>query len=234
MNAKQVEKELQKYASQKKATQNQKFFKTGKGEYGEGDVFIGVTVPEQRKVAQLFVDASFDQIETLLKSDIHEHRLTGLFILVYKFKKADKKEQKKIFAFYTKHIEAVNNWDLVDTTAPDIIGVYLDGLDKKLLYTYARAEHLWKNRIAIVATWTYIKKRNFTDTIAIADMLLQHEHDLIHKAVGWMLREVGKRDEKVLRQFLQQHYKTMPRTMLRYAIEKFSKRERDKYLKGLV
>jgi 3-methyladenine DNA glycosylase AlkD len=236
--AKIVKNELQKYADTNKAATHSRFFKTGKGEYGEGDVFIGVTNPNMRKVGkQLFKEIEFAELQKLIQDKIHEYRLTALIMLVYKFQKSkSKEERKKIYDFYLKNLKYVNNWDLVDLSAHYIVGAYLfeyDG-DRKVLYQLAMKNELWKQRVAIMSTFYFIKQGDFDDTLKIAEILLNHEHDLIHKAVGWMLREIGKRDVSVEKKFLHKFYKQMPRTMLRYAIEKFPEEERQRYLKGLV
>jgi len=213
------------------------FFKTGKGEYGEGDQFLGVTVPDQRKIAkQFFKKVTFDDIEKLLSSKWHEHRLTGLFLLVYRYEKADEKEKKEIYTFYLEHLEAVNNWDLVDTTTPNIVGAYMceHEEEKKKLKKWAKSQNLWERRIAVLATYACIKKGEYNDTIKLAEMLLRDYHDLIHKAVGWMLREVGKKDEKILCNFLDKYAHEMPRTMLRYAIERLEEKMRKHYLSRKV
>lgn len=219
-----VQTDLQKLSSPAKAKSSAWFFKTGKGQYGEGDVFIGVTVPEQRIVAKKYKDISLLEIEKLLKSSIHEHRLTGLLIL------AQKKLSKEIYDFYLAHTDCVNNWDLVDSSASYIVGEWLVDKNRNILYELARSKNLWERRIAIISTGVFIKNNDFTDTFAIAELLLHDTHDLIHKAVGWMLREAGKRDQDAEEEFLRKHYKTMPRTMLRYAIEKFSEDKRHEYL----
>jgi 3-methyladenine DNA glycosylase AlkD len=234
MSYNSIIKSLKTYTSSDKAKILAGFFKTGKGQYGEGDIFIGVTVPNQRIVAKkYFVDTSFDDIQKLLESKIHEHRLTGLFILVYKFEKANVSEQRRIYTFYLKNKQCINNWDLVDTTTPQIIGAYLlnKPTERKILYKLAMSKNLWERRIAILATYTFIKYNEFADTLAIAEILLHDSHDLIHKAVGWMLREVGKKNQKVEEAFLKKHYKTMPRTMLRYAIERFDEKKKAFYMK---
>ncbi|HEX9805171.1 MAG TPA: DNA alkylation repair protein [Candidatus Dojkabacteria bacterium] len=238
MKAEDIKKELAKYIIPEKATFLPKFFKTQKG--GEGDVFIGVTVPDQRKTAKKFLDLELTEIKKLLYSKVHEYRLTALIILVLRFKKAfklnDTGEQKKIYDFYLKNKSQVNNWDLVDMSAHYIVGnyVYHNNLERKILYDLARSKNLWEQRIAIIATFYFIVNNELDDTYRIADILLNHKHDLIHKAVGWMLREAGKRDRKSEEQFLRSRYKKMPRTMLRYAIEKFEETKRKKYLKGEI
>ena len=222
--------ELKQIANPEKATILQKFFKTGKGEYGEGDIFLGVTVLEQRKIAKRYVDLDLKDIKELLSNKVHEYRLTGFFILIYKFEKADEKEKKGIVDFYLKNIKSANNWDLIDCVADKILGSYLINKDKEILYELAKTDNLWKKRIAIISTFEFIKNNQFEDTLKISEILLNDEHDLIHKAVGWMLREVGKRDIEIEEAFLKKYYKTMPRTMLRYAIEKFDGKKKEFYM----
>ena len=225
---------LKKLSKPKKKRSHQSFFKTGKGEYGEGDVFIGVTVPNTRKIAKKYKYLSLKDVERLLHSKIHEERQAALFILVEKFSKADEKEKRKIFDMYLKNTKYINNWDLVDLSAPKIIGAYLLNKDKKILNKLAKSKDLWEKRISILSTYTFITNNQFDTTFETAEILLDDKHDLIHKAVGWMLREVGKRDQKIEERFLKKHYKTMPRTALRYAIERFPENLRQKYLKGKV
>lgn len=227
----QLKKELKESSSSKQAKILQRFFKTGKGEYGEGDIFLGVKVPEQRKIAAKFQDLSLENLEKLLNSKIHEHRMTALFILINQYEKADERGKKKIVDFYFKNTKNINNWDLVDLSAPKIAGDYLLNKPRKILYELAKSNNLWERRIAIISTHTFIRDDKFDDTLKIAKILLKDQHDLIHKAVGWMLREVGKRDQKAEEEFLKKYYSKMPRTMLRYAIEKFSERKRKFYLK---
>lgn len=232
-----ITKDLKAVSSKEKAKSNAWFFKTGKGEYGEGDEFIGVTAPDQRIIAKKYLkEAQLEDVGKLLKSKVHEHRLTALFILVGKYEKAKEENTKKEIAdFYIKHIEHVNNWDLVDSSAHKILGPWmLHTKDSTALYAFAKSGHLWKERVAIMSTFAFIKEGDFKDTLKISEMFLNHKHDLIHKAVGWMLREVGKKDEKIEKDFLKKHYKKMPRTMLRYAIEKFDKETRKKYLEGKI
>ena len=212
----------------------QRFFKTGKGEYGEGDVFIGIKVPVLRKIAKDFRDLSFEDLRQLIKSKIHEERLVSLFIFVDQYKKADEKFKEKIYSFYLKNLKYVNNWDLVDLSAPKIVGEHLLNRDKNILIKYANSTNLWERRIAILSTYTFIRNGYFETTIQIADILLKDKHDLIHKAVGWMLRETGKCDIKILESYLKKNYKKMPRTMLRYAIEKFPEVKRKRYLDGKI
>ena len=225
-----LKKELQELADEKQAEILQRFFKTGKGQYGEGDIFLGIKVPVQRGVAKKYSGLSLPKIQELLKSKIHEHRLTGLIILSDKYKQAKDEDKANIFNFYLKNTKNINNWDLVDVTAPGIVGAFLFDKKKNTLYDLARSENLWERRIAIVSTANFIRQEEFQDTLALAEILLNDEHDLIHKAVGWMLREVGKKDENVLEEFLKQHYKVMPRTMLRYSIERFEEDKRKMYL----
>jgi 3-methyladenine DNA glycosylase AlkD len=229
-----VKKELKKYSSKRKAKILSGFFKTGPGQYGEGDVFIGVTLPDIRKVANKHQDLTLEQVQSLLDSKIHEQRLLALLILLKKFESADVKRKSLFFSFYTKNVEFINNWDLVDLTAPKIVGDFLLNKDKKLLYKWANSNDLWKKRIAIVSTYRFIKNKSFEHTLAISQLLLGDKNDLIHKAVGWMLREVGKMSLETEEEFLKKFYKNMPRTMLRYAIEKFPNSKRDKYLNALI
>ncbi len=211
-----------------------RFFKTLPGGYAEGDIFIGVTVPNIRTVAQKYRNITLAQAKQLLHSGIHEHRLTALLILVDKFTKADASGREKIVRFYLDNLKHVNNWDLVDLSADKILGAYLLDKDRTILYELCDSGHLWSQRVSIMSTFFFIRNRQFEDTFRLAEKLLSHKHDLIHKAVGWMLREAGKRDKKAEERFLKNHYQAMPRTMLRYAIEKFGEEERQRYLKGLV
>jgi 3-methyladenine DNA glycosylase AlkD len=206
------------------------FFKTGKGQYGEGDVFLGIPVPEQRKVAKKYVDLSLDDLQELLNSKIHEHRFTALVILISKYRKAEETGKKEIFDFYLKNTENVSNWDLVDLSAPRIVGDYLLKKERSILYKLAKSVSLWERRISILSTFTFIHKDDFEDALNISELLLHDEHDLIHKAVGWALREIGKKDQNVEERFLTNHYLHMPRIMLRYAIEKFDEAKRKNYL----
>lgn len=212
----------------------QRFFKTGKGEYGEGDIFYGIKVPVQRKIAVKFNDIALKELKSLISSPVHEERLIASLILVEKFSKGNQKERKIIFNFYLKNRKGINNWDLVDLTAPKIIGEYLFDKSRNILHDFAKSENLWEKRIAIISTFAFIRKDDFTDTLKIAEMLLNDEHDLIHKAVGWMLREIGKRNMQIELNFLKRHHISMPRTMLRYAIEKFPESKRKKILEGRI
>ena len=217
--------DLKKLENKNKAKVMSGFFKTKKGQYGEGDIFLGITVPDQRKIAKKFKKSSFYDVKKLLENKIHECRLTGLLILVEKFE-SDESQRKKIIDLYLDNIEHVNNWDLVDLSADKILGSYLLDKDKSILKKMAISKNLWKRRISIISTYAFIKQGKFDDTITISKLLISDKEDLIHKAVGWMLREIGKRDKKTEISFLKKHYKKMPRTMLRYAIERFSDSEK--------
>jgi len=231
---KELRKEIKSLSSPEVLKTMQWFFKTGKGEYGEGDVFVGLKVPTQRKLAGEFRDLSLRDLKILLNSPVHEERLISLFILVDKYEKGDKKEKEIIFSFYLKNRKGINNWDLVDLSAPKIIGKHLFTKDKSLLFKFAVSKNLWERRIAVLSTYEFIRNNDFKTTLKIAELLLEDEHNLIHKAVGWMLREIGKRDLQAEEKFLKIHYKKMPRTMLRYAIEKFPETKRKKYLQGKI
>ena len=227
----QIRKELRRHASPAKKDVYERFFKTGKGEYGEGDLFIGITVPETRSVAKKFSGLPLREVKSLMLSPFHEERLCGILILVENFKKGDERKRKKIYEFYMRNSSKVNNWDLVDLSADKIVGEYLLDKDKMVLYKLANSNNVWQRRISIIATFAFIKKGVFKDTFRISEILLQDKHDLIHKAVGWMLREVGKRDQEAEEKFLRKHYRHMPRTALRYAIERFDERKRKFYMK---
>lgn len=230
---KSVINDLKKYTDPQKKEIFPKFFKTGKGEYGEGDKFWGITVPNIRIVAkQYYKDISLNDIKELINNEIHEIRLTGYIILTYKYEKGDSSQKEEIVNFYLNNLQGVNNWDIVDLSCPKILGEYLISHPEKryLLYQLANSNNLWEQRISIVSTYPFIKKNDFTDTLQISSTLLSHKHDLIHKAIGWMLREVGKKDITVLRNYLDENIHILPRTTLRYSIEKMDKEERDKYL----
>ncbi|WP_413587344.1 DNA alkylation repair protein [Bdellovibrio sp. HCB274] len=222
---------IMKLQSKKRAEILQRFFKTGAGEYAEGDQFLGLTVGQSRTIAKKFKDLPYSELKALIGSPIHEERLISLIILSERYRKSDEKEQKKIFTFLIKNRKGINNWDLVDTITPAVLGPYLFDKERTLLYKYAKSKNLWERRMAIISTFYFLRQHDFDDTLKIAEILLNDEHDLIHKAVGWMLREVGKRDLKPLKRFLNTHANNMPRTMLRYAIEKFPETERQRYLK---
>jgi len=227
---------LNKASSKTDAKSAAVFFKTGPGQYGEGDIFIGIRAPALRKIAQQHNDLPLEDINLCAASKIHEERMAGLFILVnrYKNRNTTPQQKKEIYDFYMAHTHGINNWDLVDISAPSIPGDYLFDKDRSILIDFAHSDNLWKRRIAIIATQEFIRRGDYAATLDIADILINDTHDLIHKAVGWMLREIGKRDIKTEKNFLRSRYKTMPRTMLRYAIEKFPESERKKYLKGEI
>jgi len=206
------------------------FFKTETGSYAEHDTFIGVSVPALRTLAKEFQHLTRQELQELLASPINEERLLALFILVDQYQKGNTQQKDALYQFYLRNIQQVNNWNLVDSSAHLIIGEHLDNTDKKLLITLAQSKNLWERRIAIVATWYFIRRNELEWTFKIAKILLNDTHDLIHKAVGWMLREAGKRNETMLIQFLDKYAAVMPRTMLRYAIEKFSEEQRKDYL----
>lgn len=229
-----LKQKISQLANPQKAKDLQWFFKTGKGQYGEGDVFLGLTVGQQRAVAKKFKEIELEKLKPLLNSKIHEERLTSLLILVQKFEKGNEAEKKLVYKFYFDNVQGVNNWDLVDLTAPKIVGAWLLDKDRKFLFKLAKSNDLWEKRISIIATFAFIREKDFEDSLAIAEILLQDKHDLIHKAVGWMLREIGKKDLAVEETFLKKHYKEMPRTMLRYAIERFEEEKRLNYLKGKI
>ncbi|MFC1594407.1 DNA alkylation repair protein [Candidatus Omnitrophota bacterium] len=234
MTAQAVRRALKKQSNKRKAKILQRFFKTGPGEYGEGDVFIGVVVPQIRKVVQQFDALSLAETVKLLQSSIHEERLAALLILVKQYAVSSQQSRKKIYTMYLKHTQYINNWDLIDLTAAHIVGAFLFDKSKKPLFVLARSPSLWERRIAILSTFHYIKHGRFDVTLVLAKRLLTDKEDLIHKAVGWMLREVGKRNRALEERFLKKHYRKMARTMLRYAIEKFPEAERQAYLKGRV
>ena len=238
--SKEIQQELEQYIDPVKREYLPRFFKTGKGQYGEGDQFLGVVVPNTRMVAKKYKDTPFEVMAELLQSEWHECRLCALLMLVERFKKSDEKEKKNIFDFYLTQTVRINNWDLVDLSAPGIVGEYLKDKPREILYRLADSPLLWDQRIAVVSTYTLIKNRDFIDILALSEHFLAHFwdtgahcahtnahslhtlHDLMQKAIGWMLREMGKRDKDLLVQFLEKHCKVMPRTMLRYAIVKFS------------
>lgn len=210
------------------------FFKTGKGQYGEGDRFLGLTVPVSRAIARRLAGLGFRDVEHLLHSKFHEERLIGLLVLVHRFRLGDDAGRKAVFDFYLRHADRADNWDLVDLSADKIVGAWLLDRPKGILTTLAKSPSLWRRRIAIVATFAFIRAGRLDDTFRIADLLMKDRHDLIHKATGWMLREAGKRDKAALVAYLKPRHAAMPRTMLRYAIEKFPEAERKRYLKGTV
>lgn len=227
--------EINTFRDEEKAIFLPRFFKTGKGEYGEGDLFIGVTVPHLRLVAKKHRFADFDTLRGLLASPYHEHRLTALLALTYRYAKTkDRASQEACVNFYISQVASINNWDLVDLSCYKIIGPWLFDKEKQLLYDWAKEDHLWKQRIAMITCMYFVKQGEFKDAFAIADLLQHHPHDLIHKAVGWILREIGKKDEQVLISYLVPRYKTMLRTMLRYAIERFEEEKRKAFLHSTI
>jgi 3-methyladenine DNA glycosylase AlkD len=229
-----IKKDLDRLSDPAKAEFLPRFFKTFPGGYAEGDVFIGITVPKIRAVAQQYANLALQQVRHLLRSRVHEHRLAALLILVDRFRRSDEPERERIAAFYLDNLSYVNNWDLVDLSADNILGNFLFDKDRSILYTLCRSDHLWSQRVSLISTFFFIRHGQFDDTFRLAEQLLSHKHDLIHKAAGWMLREVGKRDKKAEVTFLKKHYRVMPRTTLRYAIEKFGSEERERYMKGLI
>jgi 3-methyladenine DNA glycosylase AlkD len=229
-NANNVERSLRALGSTVKAKSSARFFKTGKGQYGEGDLFFGVTVPEQRAVAMRFRDLPLREISSLLRHEVHECRLVAILILVGQYRRGDERMKDRIADFYLRNARRINNWDLVDSSAPHIIGEYTLRHGSDVLFRLARSLNLWERRIAVVATLRPINEGVFGDTLRIAEAYLSDGHDLIHKATGWMLREVGKRSRPTLSRFLDSHAVRMPRTMLRYALEHYPKKERNHYL----
>jgi 3-methyladenine DNA glycosylase AlkD len=225
-----VKTDLEKLSDPEHAMKLQGFFKTGEGEYGEGDLFLGVRVPDQRRIAKKYRNLPLTDVLELLQSEIHEHRLTALFILTEQFKKGDEEVRRRIVDLYLSNTASVNNWDLVDSSAHKILGAWLVDKTRDVLYELAESENLWERRISIISTFAFIKRGGLVDALALAEALVDDEHDLIHKASGWVLREVGKKDQSVLEKFLLKHYKTMPRTMLRYAIERLPEERRRFYM----
>ena len=221
---------LESLAEEKDAVILQRFFKTGPGEYGEGDRFRGIRVPVLRRLCREFAKAGLTEVADLLGSTWHEDRLLALLILIDLYRKADDSGRESIYSLYCSQTARINNWDLVDISAPHIVGRHLSGSDRRSLCRFAASASLWERRIAIISTFYFIRNGEFDDTLSISELLLDDPEDLIHKAVGWMLREVGKRDRKVLEQFLERHGRRMPRIMLRYAIEKFPAEIRQEYL----
>jgi 3-methyladenine DNA glycosylase AlkD len=226
--------ELQQLADPVRATHSLRFFKTGPGQYGEGDKFLGLTVPQMRKLVRKYRALGDHDALELLASPWHEERLVALLLLVDGYKRGDEDRRRRIHRAYLANARWINNWDLVDASAEHVVGPHLDANEIALLERLARSKNIWERRIAIVSTFHFIKHNEFRPTLRIATMLLTDSHDLIHKAVGWMLREVGKRDRKTLDAFLKKHYRKMPRTMLRYAIERHPERIRKQYLAGTV
>ena len=227
MHLDKLKQELQSLGNPENAQACQRYFKTGPRQYGEGDIFLGISLPKQRQVANKY-NLNFEDIQNLLNSEIHEERLVGLLILIRN------KNKKGAFRFYLKNTSRINNWDLVDISAHRIVGDFLLDKERGVLYDLAKSENLWEKRIAMISCFSFIRNEEFEDTLAISEILLKDSHDLIHKAVGWMLREVGKKDLNVLEDFLKKHYSNIPRTTLRYAIERFEEEKRKKFLKGEI
>ncbi|MCP4486490.1 MAG: DNA alkylation repair protein [Gammaproteobacteria bacterium] len=232
MNDQEVINHLKSLANPTIAEHSQRFFKTAKGEYGYGDIFLGIRVPVIRKAVKQYKNASLNTALKLLQSSYHEVRMFALLLLVSQFPKAEAQGQEKIYRLYLTNTRFINNWDLVDCSAHFIVGAYLFDRDRDILYQLCRSELLWERRIAVMATFYFIRRDDYSDLLKLAKLLLDDQQDLIHKAVGWMLREVGKRNLNAEVKFLNQHFQAMPRTMLRYAIEKFSQTDRLKYLNG--
>jgi 3-methyladenine DNA glycosylase AlkD len=234
MKAEDIRKRLLDLENKEKAKTLQRFFKTGPGEYGEGDIFLGVMVPQLRKLSKEYGELDLGEVERLLKSSVHEERLLALLILIRKYNRGDKAEKKKIYGLYLKSTRWINNWDLVDLSAPNIVGDFLMKRSREPLYRLACSPSLWERRIAILATFQFIKSHQFDETLRIGKILISDQEDLIHKSVGWMLREVGKRDSAAEESFLREQYRQMPRTMLRYAIERFPAAQRELFVKGRI
>jgi 3-methyladenine DNA glycosylase AlkD len=231
MQSDRLQSELKKLADPVRAKNLARFFKTGPGEYGEHDRFYGITVPEIRNATVQFRHLLLVDIKQLLQSPVHEVRFAALVILVWQFEHGDEVVRQSIYDFYLAHTDRINNWDLVDTSTPKIVGAYLfHSQDRRVLYRLVKSNSIWERRIAVLATFYFIDQGQFDDSLKLAELLLNDKHDLIHKAVGWMLREIGKRSESTLKEFLDKHATQMPRTMLRYAIEKFPATERQRYL----
>jgi len=225
-----IKKELQVLADPQTAQHSQRFFKTGKGEYGEGDIFLGIRVPVIRQLAKKHQQLPLDKIKSLLQSKFHEQRLLALIMLVNLYKKSDDCTQQKIFDTYINNVQYINNWDLIDTTTPHIVGAYLFDKNRQLLFDYATSDSLWQRRIAVLACFYFIQREDFNDFITIAETLVNDQHDLIQKAIGWMLREAAKRQLSVTTNFLDRYAASMPRTMLRYALEKFPSKLKKEYM----
>jgi 3-methyladenine DNA glycosylase AlkD len=230
LNNSSIIKDLEAIADATKAQAMGRYFKTDKGQYAEGDIFVGISMPDLRSIIKKHPLLLLSDIELLLRSPVHEYRMAALLLLMSRYKRI-KHERDSIFEFYLNNLVYINNWDLVDVSCRDIIGVHLMDKDREILYDLAEGLHLWSQRVAMVSTWYFIKHKQFGDTFRLAELLLSHSHDLMHKAVGWMLREVGKRDELALEEFIETHARQMSRTTLRYAIERFEEKKRQYFLK---
>lgn len=232
MTLKQLQEKFRRLKNSDRAAINARFFKSGKGEYGEGDEFLGITVPQTRLIAKEGSRLTLHDIESLLASPWHEERLLAAILLVMRYKKASAKEKNEIYKLYLKNIKTgINNWDIVDTSAAYIIGAHLEKSSRKDLYRLAHSKNLWEKRVAVIATQHFIRQNDFTDTLKLCEMFLNEKHDLMHKACGWTLREAGKKDLNILRSFLKKHASIMPRTMLRYSIERMNSEERTEWMK---
>jgi len=231
---KQITGAIRELSDEERARHSMRFFKTGKGEYGEGDKFLGIRVPVIRAQAKKFKEVSLKENLKLLRSEFHEERLCSLIIMIHKFSKGNENERTEIFRIYMNNTKYINNWDLVDLSAPHIVGAFLFDKERTPIYELSESADLWKRRIAILSTFHFIKRLQFEDALNLSEEYLRDKEDLIHKAVGWMLREIGNRNIAVEKEFLGKHYKIMPRTMLRYAIEKFPEIERKAYLLGKI
>lgn len=234
MSVERIREKLRAQADAQQAANLQRFFKTGPGDYGEGDLFLGLRVPQIRKLVSDFAETSLMDINQLLRSEIHEERLLALLLMVQRFQRGGEKERERLYRRYLASTRYINNWDLVDASAEHIVGAWLLDKSREPLYQLAHSDSLWERRIAMIATFHFIKQGELDESLQLAEHLLQDNHDLIHKAVGWVLREVGKRDRDAEEVFLRKHYRQMPRTMLRYAIERFPERRRQDYLKGRI
>ncbi len=234
IKAKEIQNSIRTNADPDIAKISQRFFKTGKGEYAAGDLFLGIKVPVLRRIAKQYKNIPEAVAFDILHSEFHEERLFAIFLLVDQYKRGNLKQKESIFKNYLKNTKYINNWDLVDSSAHYIVGAHLENKKRTILYKLAESKLLWERRIAVIATFCFIRKNDFKDTLKLASQLMNDEEDLIHKAVGWMLREVGKRDLLAEDTFLIKNYKNMPRTMLRYAIEKFPEEQRQAYLKGII
>jgi 3-methyladenine DNA glycosylase AlkD len=234
MITKDIRADLQKLADKERARALQRFFKTGPGQYAERDIFLGIRVPDIRRLVKKYKSVPLGDVTDLLRSAVHEERLLALLLLVKAYSSGDEEAQERIYRTYLDNTAYINNWDLVDLSAGHIVGAFLMRRSREPLYALAKSGLLWERRISVLATFHFIRHDDFNDTLKIAEMLLSDREDLIHKAVGWMLREIGKRHLETEEKFLREHYRNMPRTMLRYAIEKFPEAKRQRYLKGKI
>jgi 3-methyladenine DNA glycosylase AlkD len=232
LSANEIRKRIRTLGNPERAEMSKRYFKTGPGEYGEGDIFLGLNAEQMRGLAREYQEMAIEEVLQLLRSPIHDERAIALLIWVRAFARGDEAKKRLIYELYLQHTRFINNWDLVDCSAPHIVGAFLLQKSKKPLYRLAKSQSLWERRIAMISTFAFIRQNEFTDALAIGKLLLKDKEDLIHKAVGWMLREIGKRNSEAEETFLIEHYEKMPRTMLRYAIEKFPEERRQMYLRG--